>query len=138
MDEVEQFFRAYAAAFDAGDVAAISALYAFPAHVTSDTGDTVHLVAIGSAEAFVAPLQQLLQLYRRVGCKRIALDDLDVEVLSGSLRRATVTWGLRGLADLPLYAFTTSYVLARLEGKLRVVSAVSHDEMTQYRRFIGR
>ena len=45
---------------------------------------------------------------------------------------------LLGLAGLPLYDFTTSYVLARFDGKWRAVSAVSHDELKQYRRFVGR
>ena len=138
MDEVAEFFRAYADAFEQRDVAAIAALYAYPAHVASDVGDQVQLVAIPSADAFAAPLTSLLEMYRRVGCKRIALKDLDVEVLSPRLTRATVEWGIVGLADLPLYDFTTSYVLARFEQRWRVVSAVSHDELKAYRQFIGR
>lgn len=138
MDDVEEFFRAYGAAFAAADVAAITALFAYPAHVVSDTGEQVNCVGLPDAEAFVAPLEQVLELYRRVGCKRIRVADLDVDALSPALRRATVRWALHGLADLPLYEFTTSYVLARLDGKWRAVSAVSHDELKQYRRFIGR
>lgn len=138
VDDVEEFFRAYAAAFEQGDTVAIAALYAYPANVASDVGDQVQLVAIPSAEAFAGPLAAVLELYRRVGCKRIALLDLDVEELSVRLRRATVRWGLKGLADLPLYDFVTSYVLARVEQRWRVVSAVSHDELKRYRAFIGR
>jgi hypothetical protein len=138
VDDVRDFFKAYAAAFEAQDVAAIAALYAYPAHVASDLGAEVALTAVPSAEGFAAPLSNLLDLYRRVGCKKIRLLDLDVETLSPSLRRATAQWGLLGLADLPLYDFTTSYVLARFEGKWRAVSAVSHDEMKKYRAFIGR
>lgn len=138
MDDVEEFFRAYGAAFAAADVAGISALFAYPAHVVSDTGEQVSRVGIPSAEAFAAPLEQVLDMYRRVGCKRIRVADLDVEQLSPALRRAAVRWALHGLADLPLYEFTTSYVLARLDGRWRALSAVSHDEMKQYRRFIGR
>jgi hypothetical protein len=138
MREVEAFFRAYAAAFEAKDLTAITALWAYPAQVVTDAGDGVHRVVMPSAEAFQGPLEQVFELYRRVGCKRIRVDALQVDELSGALRRGTVRWALHGLADLPLYAFTTSYVLARLDGQWRAVSAVSHDELAQYRRFIGR
>jgi hypothetical protein len=138
VNEVADFFLSYAAAFERRDVPAICALYAFPAHVASDVGEEVRLLAIPSAEAFVAPLGGLLEMYRRVGCKRIRVLDLDVESLSARLCRAVVQWGLCGLADLPLYDFTASYVLARFEHHWRVVSAVSHDELKAYRGFIGR
>ncbi len=138
MEEIEDFFERYAAAFEAGDVAAITALWGYPCQVTNDLVDSVSTLAVPSAEAFRAPLQQTLELYRRVGMKRIALLDLQVEVLSSLLRRATVRWELRGLADLPLYDFTTSYVLARADGPWRLVSAVAHDELRAYRRFLGR
>jgi hypothetical protein len=137
-DELRDFFLAYAEAFQAGDVAVISALYAYPAHVTSDVGDGVGVVAIPSREAFAEPLGSLLEMYRRVGCKKISLVELKVEELSPRLRRGTVRWGLLGLADLPLYDFVTSYVVARLDGKWRITSAVSHDELQRYRNFIGR
>ncbi len=136
--DVDEFFRAYGAAFQARDLAAICSLWSFPAHIVSDAGDKVSAVVVPSPEAFSGPLQHILDMYGRVGCKRIVVRELDVDELSGSLRRATVKWGLVGLADLPLYDFTTSYLLARLEGKWRALSAVSHDEMKQYRRFIGR
>ena len=138
VDGVDEFFRAYGAAFEAGDVAAITALWVYPAHIVSDAGDQVTSVAVPSPEAFGKPLEHVLEMYRRVGCKRIAVRELDVEELSASLRRAVVTWGLVGLADLPLYDFTTSYVLARVEGRWKALSAVAHDEVKAYRRFIGR
>jgi hypothetical protein len=137
-EELRGFFLDYAAAFEARDVAAITALYAYPAHVTSDVGDSVALIAIMGPEQFKGPLESLLEMYRRVGCKKIRLAELNVEQLSGRMRRATVRWGLVGLADLPLYDFATSYVLARFDGKWRITSAVSHDEMARYRHFIGR
>lgn len=138
MKEMVELFQAYAQAFEQRDVAAITALYAFPAHVSSDVGEAVQLMSIPSAEAFAAPLNGVLELYRKVGCKRIRIVDLDVHELSPRLRRVTVQWGLLGLADLPLYDFTTSYVVARVENGWRVVSAVAHDELQRYRQFIGR
>jgi hypothetical protein len=136
--DVDEFFRAYGAAFQARDLAAVCALWSFPAHIVSDGVDQVSAVVVPSAEAFRGPLEHLFDMYSRVGCKRIEVRALEVDELSGSLRRATVKWGLVGLADLPLYDFTTSYLLARLEGHWRALSAVSHDELKQYRRFIGR
>ncbi|MBL8957720.1 MAG: hypothetical protein JNK82_43495 [Myxococcaceae bacterium] len=138
MQELEDFFDAYARAFEAQDVPAITARWAYPCHVTSDLVDALSVVAVPSAEAFEGPVRQVLELYRRVGVKRVRLLSLDVDVLSGQLRRATVQWGLVGLADLPLYDFTTSYVLGRFEGQWRLVSAVAHDELRAYRRFLGR
>ena len=138
MEDIEDFFRAYAAAVEARDVAAIAAAWAYPSQVVSDLGDRLQVVAVPDAGAFSGPLSGLLEHYRRVGCKRIRLLELKAERLSGSLCRAVVRWGLLGLADLPLYDFTTSYVLGRFDGRWRAVSAVAHDEQQQYRRFIGR
>lgn len=138
MEELEDFFRGYAAEFEAGDVAAITARWLYPCHVTTDAVDGISAVAVPSPEAFHGPIHQVLELYRRVGMKRIRLLALDVDTLSAQLRRATVRWGLAGLADLPLYDFTTSYVLARRDGRWKLVSAVAHDELQAYRRFIGR
>ena len=138
VEELQDFFVAYAHAFEVADVPAITARWAYPCHVTSDLVDTLSVVAVPSAQAFEGPVRQVLELYRRAGMKRIRLLELDVEALSGQLRRATVRWGLTGLADLPLYDFTTSYVLGRFEGQWRLVSAVAHDELRAYRRFLGR
>jgi hypothetical protein len=136
--DVEDFFRTYGEAFAEGDVKAVVARYAFPAHVTSDTPEGVRLVAFGSPEQLEPPLANLCAMYRKVGCKKIRVLELDAQVLSAKLRRAVVRWGLVGLAELPLYDFVTSYVIARFDADWRVVSAVSHDEMARYRQFIGR
>jgi hypothetical protein len=135
---VEGFFRAYAAAFEARDVTAVSQLFAYPAHIATDFSAELRLVAIPSAEAFLPQLQALMDKYKRDGVKKIRVLNLTTTELSGRMCRADVHWGMLGLADLPLYDFDNQYVLGRLEQHWKIVSVASPNEMQRYRAFIGR
>jgi hypothetical protein len=135
---VEDLFTAYARAFETQDAPAAAALYAFPAHITSDLGTEVRLAVVPSADAFLPLLQSLMEKYRRDGVKKIRALSLDADELSPRLRSVDVHWGLLGLADLPLYDFDNRYVVARFEQDWKIVSAVAPNEMMRYRAFIGR
>jgi hypothetical protein len=135
---VDDLFTAYARAFETQDAKAAAALYAYPAHVTSDMGTEVRLLVVPSAEAFLPMLNALMEKYRRDGVKKIRALSVDATELSSRLRTVDVHWGLLGLADLPLYDFDNTYVVARFEQEWRIVSSVAPNELARYRAFIGR
>jgi hypothetical protein len=135
---VDDLFTAYAHAFETQDAAAAAALYAYPAHLTTDMGTEVRLAVVPSAEAFLPMLNALMEKYRRDGVKKIRALSLDATELSSRLRTVDVHWGLLGLADLPLYDFDNTYLVARFEQHWRIVSSIAPNELARYRAFIGR
>jgi hypothetical protein len=138
MMNVEELIAAYGQAFEAHDADAAAALWAYPAHVTTDLGGEVRLTVVPDAPTFLPMLRALMEKYRRDGVKRVRALSLDVKQLSPRLCQVSVHWGLLGLADLPLYDFDNVYTVARVEQEWKVVSAVSPNELPRYRAFIGR
>jgi hypothetical protein len=135
---VDDLFQAYARAFEGHDAPAAAALYAYPAHLTTDLGTEVRLTVVPSAEAFLPVLGSLMDKYRRDGVKKIRALSLEVTEQSPRLQRVDVHWGLLGLADLPLYDFDNTYGVARFEQEWKIVTAVAPNELSRYRAFIGR
>ena len=138
MMNVEELMAAYARAFEAHDADAAAALWAYPAHVTADLGSEVRLTVVPDQPTFLPMLHALMEKYRRDGVKRIRTLSLDVKQLSPRLCQVSVQWGLLGLADLPLYDFDNTYLVARFEQHWRIVSSIAPNELARYRAFIGR
>jgi hypothetical protein len=136
--DLENLFAVYARAFETVDPAGAAALYAYPAHITTDMGAEVRLTAIASPDAFVPMLRALMEKYRRDGVKRIVNVSTTVTELSSRMRWVAIHWRMLGLADLPLYDFDNVYVVGRFEQEWKICSALSPNELQRYRAFIGR
>ena len=133
---VTAFFASYRAAFEGADATAIVDHFAFPCHVTSEARE-VTLTAITSRREGLRLVEQLLDRYRHVGVVSARPLALTASEISPRLAQALVRWGLYdGAGDL-LYAFEAAYILARIEGALRI-SALAHNEIQRYRACLAR
>jgi nitrate reductase assembly molybdenum cofactor insertion protein NarJ len=133
---VRDFFERYRTAFTQYDAAAIADLFAYPAHVTSDTGEVV-LTPLPSPALWVEQLQRLLANYRAIGVAAARLSRLEVTDLSPRLCQAVVHWELTDERGRPLYDFQAAYTLAELGGALRI-SSIAHNEVPRYRTYLAR
>lgn len=130
--EVAAFFATYGSAFERYDVGAIADQYAYPAHLTNDTGRVI-LIAATTRDEWMKLIDQLLESYRRLGVRSARVTALDVAELSPRLARATVTWALHDAADALIFDFDTTYLLGRFDEGLRITSVAVHNEVPQAR-----
>lgn len=130
------FFESYSAAFERADVASIVDHFAFPCHITSEATE-VTLTPIASPDGGLRMVEQLLGMYRVVGVSSARVLDLAASEVSPRLVQALVHWALYDDAGELLYAFEAAYILARIDGSLRV-SAIAHNEIPRYRECLAR
>ncbi len=133
---VNTFFESYRAAFERLDAPAIADHYAYPSHITSDTGEIV-LVPIAAREEWIGKIERLLDMYRAIGfCSARTLDIKAIQ-LSPRLVQIVVHWALYDGTARTLYDFEATYTLAKVGDALRI-AAVSHNEILQYRECLAR
>jgi hypothetical protein len=134
--EVEEFFGSYRQAVERRDAANIADHFAYPAHVTSDVG-TVALVPVTSKADWTKTIEDLLGMYRKIGFHSAVLQ-VTVTELSSLLVQGRVHWVLNDAAGALLYDFDATYTLGRFDHRLKIASAVSHDEIPRYRACVAR
>lgn len=130
---VDAFFESYRAEYEGGDAAAISAYFAFPLHVTSDSSDDgeaageVVLTHVASRAEWEQQIARLLAAYTKVGVGSARIAALETHPLSPRLFQAVLRWVLHNAQGDELYRFDASYTLARVDGALRI-TALAHNE----------
>jgi len=127
---VNAFFESYRAAFERFDAPAIVDHFAYPSHVTSDTGETV-LMAVAGRQDWIVQIERLIGMYRAIAVSSARMLDVVVTELSPRLVQACVRWGLYDGAGNNLYEFDAIYTLAAINGALRI-TAISHNEIPRY------
>ena len=133
---VHTFLRSYRTAFEHLDVPHIAAHYAFPLHVTSEAREiTVSVVA--SLAEWLPQVERLVDAYRRIGVRSAHPEETSIQALSPRLVQARVRWRLLDGAHAEVYAFSTGYTLAEVQGEFRIV-ALAHDELPQLRARLAR
>src|SRR5947208_847101 len=90
---VNAFFESYRIAFERLDAPAIADHYAYPSHITSDTGAIV-LVPITGQQDWIGKIEQLLAMYRAIGFCSARVLTLAPTELSPRLAQAMVHWAL--------------------------------------------
>lgn len=130
------FFESYRAAFQRADATAIVDHFAFPSHITSDARE-VTLTSIASQEDGLRMVEQILGMYRTVGVHSARVLDLTALAVSPRLVQTLVHWALYDDAGTVLYSFEAAYLLASIDGALRI-SAIAHNEIPQYRECLAR
>jgi uncharacterized NTF2-like protein DUF6841 len=133
---VNAFFDSYRAAFERSDVSAIADHFAFPLHITSDTGE-IALRTIPTRQDWIGMLQQLVAMYRAIGFSFARALNLVALELSSRLVQAVVHWSLLNSAGETLYDFNAAYSLATIDGVIRI-TAISHNEIPKYRECLAR
>lgn len=124
---VAAFFDSYRVAFERSDSSAVADHFAYPSHVTSDTGEIV-LMPVAARDDWAAQIEQLLGTYRRIGVSSARILEQTVTELSPRLTQAVVHWGLYDAAGGLLYRFEAAYTLADVRGALRI-AALAHNEL---------
>ena len=130
------FFASYRAAFGRADAAAILEHFAFPCHITSEARE-ITLTPLASREDGERMIEQLLDMYRKVGVASARVLDLAANEISPRLVQALVHWALIDAAGNCLYAFEAAYTLASIGGALRIC-AIAHNEIPRYRECLAR
>jgi hypothetical protein len=132
----EAFIDAYRRTFESFDVAAITALYAFPVQVVGDSG-TVSVAVVPAADAWTPQVERIVGAYRLLGVSGATVKRLDVAEITPGIAQATVTWSLHTAAGSPVYDFTASYTLADLIDGTRIVG-IAHDESPKLLASVAR
>ncbi len=134
---VDAFFESYRAAFERLDAPAIADHFAYPCHITSDTGEMVVLVSVTTKHEWIGKIEGLLAMYQAVGLSSARVVNLDATEISPRLVQTVVHWALYDNAAPMLYAFEAAYTLAHVDDGLRI-SAIAHNEMPRYRECLAR
>ena len=131
-----EFFASYSAAFERGSAAAIVEHFAFPCHITGDAS-TVTLTLIASRDEGLRMVEHILAMYQAIEVASVRVLDLVAHDVSPHLVQALVHWALDDEAGTRLYAFEAAYMLAEIDGELRI-TAIAHNEVPQYHACLER
>ena len=133
---VTGFFESYRIAFERLDASAIADHFAYPSHITSDSGETV-LTPVVTKPDWTRQIEQLLAMYRAIGFASARILNLAVTELSPRLVQAVVEWTLQDTTGSLLYSFQAAYTLAKIDDAVRI-SAIAHNEIPKYRECLAR
>ena len=134
--DVTGFFDSYRLAFERLDASAIADHFAYPSHITSDTGKIV-LSPVVTKPDWTRQIEQLLAMYRAIGFASARLLNLALTKLSPRLVQAVVDWALQDNTGNLLYTFQAAYTLAKIDDAVRI-SGIAHNEIPKYRECLAR
>lgn len=134
--DVRAFFTTYATAYIRQDVPAICKHFADLVHISGDNGDRVTVHVETNAEMSKS-IGHLMEMYRAINFGSAEVLALATDEMSPRLVQARLRWLLRDKAGKPLYEFDAMYTLARHTELFRI-TALAHNELPEYRRYIGR
>ena len=134
--QINAFFDSYRTAFERQDAAVIADLFAYPGHVTSDTGEIV-LVPITSRQEWIGKVEQLLGMYRAIGVGSARVLDLTLTEISPRLIMAQIHWALHTAIGERLYDFAAIYTVTKSDGAYRI-AAIAHNELPRYQACYAR
>ena len=133
-EAVEAFIDSYRLAFERRDADAVADHFAYPSQVLSQADEHPVLVTIARKSQWLPKVKALLQQYQAAGVYRVRVASQRVQVLSKSIALAFVEWSLVDLAGDELYRFDNVYTVTPAQGSLRVVAAISPNELQRARR----
>jgi hypothetical protein len=134
--DVTGFFESYRLAFERLDTSAIADHFAYPSHITSDTGEIV-LSPVVTKPDWIPQIEQLLAMYRAIGLTSARILNLALTELSPRLVQAVVDWALQDDTGSLLYSFQAAYTLAKIDDVVRI-SGIAHNEIPKYRECLAR
>jgi hypothetical protein len=134
--DVTDFFESYRLAFERLDASAIADHFAYPTHITSDTGKIV-LSPVVAKPDWTRQIEQLLSMYRAIGFASARILNLALTELSPRLVQAVVDWALQDNTGNLLYTFQAAYTLAQIDDAVRI-SGIAHNEIPKYRECLAR
>ena len=122
--EAEQFFRAYARAFDAFDAKAIASYCDLPCVITGPDRSG----ALVTAEQVVRNFEAVNDNHRALGYHRAVLTACAViRTIGASFAEADVVWSFRRDDDSEIYAFPMTYLLRKPADQWKISCAISPD-----------
>lgn len=133
---VAAFFDSYRVAFDRLDADDIAKHFYFPTQLTLDIGGKV-LALVATRADMLGSLERLLANYRRIRFGSAMIRQQSTVQISTSVAHVVVDWELVNCVGEGLYSFVATYVLAKIEGALRI-TAVAHNEVPRYRECLLR
>lgn len=135
-ESLNAFLESYRIAFEQMDAPAIAEHFAYPSHVTSDTGEIV-LIPIADKSDWIGQIERLLDMYRAIDFGSARVLDLAPTELSPRLVQAILHWELQDSMGRSLYDFQAVYTLVKISDALRI-AAISHNEIPRYREALAR
>ncbi len=133
---VTDFFESYRLAFERLDASAIAEHFAYPSHITSDTGEILLMPVVAKLD-WTHQIERLLDMYRAIGFASAHILHLVPAEVSPRLVQVVVDWALQDNAGSLLYNFRATYTLAEIGNALRI-SGIAHNEIPQYREYLAR
>ena len=126
--ELDAWCQSYVTAFAAYDAEAIAAHWTFPA-LTTQTGRSF---AFKSAEHFASNTDKLLGFYKRQRVHKAVRRVLEILPMSDDAVAMTVQDEMRDPEDALIVSWTAAYVMQRVDGAWKAVSAVADGEVTAW------
>lgn len=117
---VMAFFESYRTAFQRLDALAVTDHFAFPLHITSETGDAV---IVAGRQDWLAQVERLVAMYRAIGFGSAQATRLEAAELSPRLFQSFVHWALYDTNGASLYDFAATYTLPRGDEALRITTS---------------
>ena len=136
-DRAAAFFQSYVGAFEAFDARAIAGHFAFPCHMTSETGGEPDLRVIPDEEGWRADVEGLVGFYRSAGVATARMLSASSTPLADGVEQAAIHWMLEDAGGGDVYDFHALYTLVARAGALRI-AALAHDELPRVQALLGR
>ena len=139
---VDAFFDSYRAVYERADPSAITDHFAFPLHVTSDTGEyrgargAIALTLVAARDEWMSQINRLLTAYAKVGVASARITELATFELSPRLFQAVVRWELQNADGDQVYRFDAAYTVAEIDGVFRI-TALAHNERPQLQALLA-
>jgi hypothetical protein len=132
----EEFMDQYRSAFRCADVRALVDCFHLPLQIVSVTDGQASLSVVADGEEWSGVLERLVSTYQRLGVTEPVPRTLEVLEPMDGVSVVRVQWALRREDGGSVYDFTAVYTLARVGGRLGIVS-IEHDELARMRAAIG-
>src|SRR3954453_21332957 len=97
-----EFIDRYRRTFESFDLDAITACYAFPVLVVSET-DGVTTTSVPAADGWRPQVERIVGAYRVLGVSGATVASLEIAAVTPGIAHATVTWSLETASGGPVY-----------------------------------
>ena len=133
-DAVGAFFASYLAAFEKQDRPSLAEHFAFPCHVSGDSGE-IALSVVASADEYLRAIEPLFRHYRRLGVARGIIRTTRLVPLSERLALCFVDWDVRGRDGHTIYTHEASYTLVARGGHWGI-STIAFNELAKIKALV--
>jgi hypothetical protein len=122
--EIAAFFERYRALLEAGDAAAVAALYRTPLPVIRPD----RTVLVEQADTLRDEIAKILDFWRWSGMARIEMPRLSIERSEAGLDLASLTWRPVTVEGAAIARIDQTFVLRRTLLDLRIAAVIAHNE----------